>query len=209
MRKDLIILVADKDTECCLNGLLPRFPQVLGTKPFSFDIYSHPLHDAGCRGGSSEFLRPFIQDYDYCIVIFDHEGSGGENKPRTELSVQIENDLEKNGWEGRSKVIIIEPELENWIWVRSPHLAQIINWSSPEELENWLIENQYKRDSEQIKPNRPKEALEAAMKVSKKRRSSAIYEDLAERVSFRYCVDQSFIEFKQTLHRWFRIENPS
>jgi hypothetical protein len=78
MKKNLIVLVADKDMEFCLKGLFPRLPQVWNIKDFSYEIFTEPMHDSGCRTQSHEFLRMFAQDYDYCMVIFDYEGSGGE-----------------------------------------------------------------------------------------------------------------------------------
>ena len=47
--KDLIILVADKNMEHTIKGLLAR-PPALGIRPLSFDIRVHPERDAGCRG---------------------------------------------------------------------------------------------------------------------------------------------------------------
>jgi hypothetical protein len=43
MKKDLIFLVADKDMEFVLKGLLPRFSKVLPIKEFSYDIFTQPL----------------------------------------------------------------------------------------------------------------------------------------------------------------------
>jgi hypothetical protein len=43
--KDLIVLVADLDTENILLGLLPRIERVCGTRAFSFDIRRHINRD--------------------------------------------------------------------------------------------------------------------------------------------------------------------
>lgn len=172
------------------------------SRAFSFDIFIHPLHDAGCRTTGHEYLRPFEKLYKYCLMIFDFEGCGAEDRLPSEIVADLEEKLAKNGWDKRSKVIIIEPELENWIWVASPHLATETNWQSLEELENWLIESGLKRTNDD-KPKRPKEAFEAALRKSKKRRSSAIYEDIAKKASFKKCNDSNFAIFLNQIKEWF------
>jgi hypothetical protein len=200
-KKDLIILVADKNTEFLLQGLLPRLPKILSTKEFTFDIKIHPLRDAGVRIGSIDFLRPFITNYDYAIVLFDYEGS------RTQISQAIltqkmQDELDINGWQNRNVVIIIEPEIENWIWVNSPHLAHEIDWEDMSTLENWLIEKGFKNEND-IKPLCPKEAFEDALKEKQKPRSSAIYKNIAQKASFKGCIDSNFDKFKTTIQKWF------
>jgi hypothetical protein len=161
----------------------------------------NPLHDSGCRTQSHEFLRPFTLSYTYCMVMFDYEGSGGEGQPKAELAQSVSLLLTKNGWPNRNAVIVIEPELENWVWVKSPNLAKIINWGEA-ELPVWLAQEQYK-SLEEIKPKRPKEAFEAALRKAKKPRSSSIYQEIAQSVSFKNCTDEAFIQFTQQIEAWF------
>lgn len=60
--KDLVILVADKDMEMTMRGLLPR-PQSLGIRAIQYDLYTHPQHDPGVRTHAAEFLRPYQKMY--------------------------------------------------------------------------------------------------------------------------------------------------
>ncbi len=46
-RKDLILLVADKNMDASLKGLLSRF-HALGHRQVTFDLYVHPDRDPGC-----------------------------------------------------------------------------------------------------------------------------------------------------------------
>ncbi len=200
-KKDLIILVADKNTQFLLDGLLPRLPKILSTKEFTFDMKIHPLRDAGVRAGSSDFLRPFITNYDYAIVLFDYEGSGDQTS-QPQLVQKMENELDINGWQNRNAVIIIEPEIENWIWVNSPHLAQETEWEDMPTLDNWLIQKGFKNQND-IKPPRPKEAFEEALKEKQIPRSSAIYKNIAQKASFKGCIDLNFEKFKNTIQKWF------
>ncbi len=201
--KDLIVLVADKDIEFLLKGVLPRFPKVLNLKQFSFDIVVHPLHDPGCRTGSHDYLRPFASDYDYAMIIFDFEGCGAENYDLQRIEKSIEVKLNENGWSNRNSVVIINPEVENWVWVKSPYLAKAINWNSLSELENWLLENKLILENH-TKPTDPKGAFEKALRKSKTPRSSSIYEEIAKNASFKQCSDIAFEKMKNQLFRWFR-----
>jgi hypothetical protein len=136
--KDLIVLTADKDMQQLLSGLLPRMPKVYASevRTFSYDIKVHPLHDCGYKG-YGDFLRVFAQNYAYAIVLLDYEGSGFHGSP-ADLAQAIENDVAQNGWQEKNACIVIEPELENWVWVNSPHLAEAIDWASIEDLHQWL-----------------------------------------------------------------------
>jgi hypothetical protein len=106
--KDILFLVADGNMERLFEGLLPRIPTVSNTAPFSFDILVNPTHDAGNLNDSHEYLRPFIRQYKYAIVVFDHEGCGEESIPAEIIEEKVSKELDRNGWEGRNKVVVIE-----------------------------------------------------------------------------------------------------
>lgn len=55
----------------------------------------------------------------------------------------------------------------------------------------------------QAKPTDPKVALEMALREARKPRSSAIYLDLAQKVSLRGQSEPAFLLFMQTLQSWF------
>ena len=78
--KDLVVLVADKDMEHALKGLLSR-PQAMGIRPIAYDIYVHPQHDPACARRGVAFLSGFSAQYDRGLLLFDHEGSGRETTP--------------------------------------------------------------------------------------------------------------------------------
>ncbi|MFQ3580091.1 MAG: hypothetical protein SNJ71_08135 [Bacteroidales bacterium] len=201
--KDLIILTADKNTKFLLQGLLPRLPQVLGIKRIEYDIEVHPERDPGCRISSHEFLRPFVHDYHYSIVIFDYEGCGRQNEMPCTIENEIKNKLNDNGWDLRNNVFIINPEIENWVWIKSPHLSSAINFGSIDELYKWLSENNLISEN-QTKPLRPKEVFEKALRKSKTPRSSSIYEKIAKQASFKNCTDNEFNKFINQMYEWFK-----
>jgi hypothetical protein len=204
-KKDILILVADKDMEMAIKGVFER-PEAIGIRRITYDIFSHPRHDPGCCLGSHVFLRSFSSSYQHAVVIFDREGSGKENKSREKLEAEIEKQLEINGWnDGRAKVITLEPELESWVWSGSPHVRDVIGWKNGPNrprLREWLSSQGF-LDKDKKTISRPKEALEAVRKYTKKPKSPALFYQLAQWVSLKNCSDPSFEKLKSTLQIWF------
>ncbi len=201
--KDIVFLVADGNMEKLFEGLLPRIPISSGTTDFNYDILVNPTHDAGNLNDSYEYLRPFIKQYKYAIVVFDREGCGEERTEAVKLERKVENSLDENGWKSRNTVLVIDPELENWIWVASPLIKEIINWKFDEEIILWTKKQNYTFNSSE-KPERPKESFEAVLRYAKTPRSSAIYKKIASRVSYRKCNDRAFVKLIHTLSDWFK-----
>ena len=55
----------------------------------------------------------------------------------------------------------------------------------------------------ETKPSRPKELLEEVLRRTKTKRSAALYQQLAGRVSLEACQDDSFRHFREILQGWF------
>jgi len=200
-RKDLIVLVPDNNVKYGMLALLSR-SESFNIRPISFEIFVHPEHDPGVYHKATEFLRPFIRLYSYALVCFDHEGSGRESISSDQLADELKAQLERNGWHNRIAVIVFDPELEAWVWTESLHTANALGWDDYLLLKNWLVKkSHWQRNG--IKPNRPKEALEASLREKRIPRSSAIYQAIAQRVSLEKCQDQSFKKFKEILIKWF------
>lgn len=201
MKKDLIVLVADKNMQFTLFPLLNRF-QALNIRPIRFDIFIHPQRDPGIYKGSHLFLREFSALYQYAMVFLDYEGSGAERKKPEEIRNEILENLKRNGWPNKAEIIVFDPELEIWAWIDSPHLSKVLGWSSFGELKSFLLQTKYWSRDEN-KPNRPKECFDLALRHNRIPRSSAIYQQIATHVSFRNCQDLAFKRFLETLQLWF------
>ena len=200
--KDLVVLIADKNIEGALRGLLSR-PQALGLREISCDLYVHPERDHGCLLRGHDFLKPFSHRYGHALVIFDREGCGREKEGRTALERQVEDRLSSSGWANRAAAVVIDPELEIWVWNDSPHVESGLGWKSTEmTLKDWLRQQDWLHEGES-KPTQPKTAVEEALRLAGIPRSSAIYYELARQVSTKRCVDPSFLKLRQTLVGWF------
>jgi len=203
--KDLVILVADKNMEFAVKGILSRF-QSISIRPLSFDIYVNPKRDPGCLNISHTILRPYINFYHYALVFFDREGSGKEELGAEALAKQVEDLLARNGWLDRSAVIVIDPELENWVWSDSPQVDIALGWANSKvDLRSWMTQQGF-LEKGKIKPSRPKEAVTAVLKIARKPRSSAIYQQIAQKVDLQRCSDPAFLKVKKILKFWFALE---
>ena len=200
--KDLVVLAADKNMEFAVKGILGRF-RSLGIREITADFRVHPENDPGCLVRGHDFLRPFVNHYAHALVLLDREGCGREAANREELEANLEQRLLDSGWGSRAKVIVIAPELEMWVWSDSPHVDAILGWEGREPpLRTWLKDRTFLGEG-QIKPLRPKEALEGALRLSRTPRSSSNYLKLAQKVSLERCIDPSFVKLKSTLQEWF------
>jgi len=199
---DLVVLVADKNMEEAVRGLLSR-AIAFGIRQPNFEIRRHPATDSGCLGDAHRFLRAFSSRYKRALVMLDRDGCGKEALPRTELELEIEQRLACNGWNDRAAAIVIEPELEIWVWSDSPEVDAAVGWPvNNVRLRDALIDAGYLVDGA-TKPANPKGAMEYALGKSKIPRSSSIYSQIARSVSVKRCEDPSFIKFKTVLQSWF------
>jgi hypothetical protein len=200
--KDLVVLVADLDTRLTLEALLPRSGH-LGCERISFQVITHPHRDSGVFQEAHEVLRAQSRMFRYAIAICDHHGCGQEALTRTDVEFRIERNLRANGWEDRAAAVVIEPELEAWIWGDWSALVKCSGWTGgPGNLRNWLQVQNLRRAGE-AKPNPPKEALKRMLRQTNKRSSGALFSEIARTADSTSCIDQAFIKLRSTLQGWF------
>ncbi|MDL1960157.1 MAG: hypothetical protein LWX01_00375 [Deltaproteobacteria bacterium] len=202
---DLIALVPGKDERETIDGLLSKRSRSLGICRISFQILVHPRRDPGCYIEAQDILQPYINRAAYALVIFDHEGSGQEKRRVDDLASDLKGRLFRSGWGDRVQVLVIEPELEVWVWSDSPQVDVSLGWSRHStNLRTWLSNKGFWPNESQ-KPPRPKECLLEALREVRVRRSAAIYRQLAESVSLERCQDPEFNKLKGILRSWFPI----
>ena len=167
------------------------------TKPV-FDIFVHPERDAGVFCRCQDFLRPFQLFYRFALIMFDRDGCGSQESAKIIQEITKKR-LNESGWNDRNQVVVLDPELEIWVWADSPNVAKALGLSE-NELQKILFG--YQRD-DNLKPKDPKAAMEKALRKSRLPRSSAIYANLASTVTLKNCQDKSFNDFKSALVNWF------
>jgi hypothetical protein len=199
--KDLVVLTADKNAQFALRGITSRH-RALRIRTIAADFHVHPGRDPGVLRNAHEFLRAFARSHQHALVVLDRDGCGEERTSRGKLEAAIEHALHSTGWGERGCAIVIDPELDIWVWSDSPHVASELGWSeSDRALATWLQEQGFVFAGR--KPERPKEALEAVLRKVRRPRSSAIYKALAEKVGLSRCNDQAFEKLRTTLQAWF------
>lgn len=205
-KRDLFVLVADLDADKAIQGLLSR-PTSLGIRAIDFnpefDRLRYSKHDNGCCREAVNLLRPALATHRHALALFDRHGSGRDREPREAIESSIEDALSRNGWGDRARAIAIDPELENWVWGSSPHVATILGWDSPGSLHQFLLEKGLVAE-DRNKPHDPKAAMEAALRKANIRKSSRHFEQLAKTVgNLSSCTDRAFQKLLSVLRTWF------
>jgi hypothetical protein len=178
--QDLVVLVSDKNMEFTIRGLFTK-PQAFSIRSLSHNILIHPERDPGCLLRAHDFLRPSIRQYAHALVMLDRQGCGKDGLDRSALENELEQRLFASGWLGRAAAIVIDPELEAWVWSDSPFVDAALGWQGhTPTLRNWLRDRKYCEGTS--KPSLPKEALHDAIRVVSKPRSSNLYYNLASSV---------------------------
>lgn len=204
--KDLFVLVADKRMQDTLSVVLKRHASI-GMRRIDFDIQRTLGHDSDSYRHSSSFLKFRRNDYQHALTIFDYEGCGAEERKNRMLPLEIEQQLNSElseVWGDRAKAIAIVPELEKWIWSQSPHFTSSLGWKGELDVWTWVQQNNFTLDGNG-KPDRPKEALKAALLKTRIPMSTSIYKAIAEKVSLKNCQDAAFNRMLNYLRNWFPL----
>lgn len=196
------MLAADRCIEFALRGILSR-RQSLGIRVIDVEYYSHSGHDPGCYNEAAKFLANIHHGFSHAMVVFDRHGSGHDSETREALEAKVEDDL-RPVWGEAACTIVIDPELEAWVWSASPHVERVLGWEGRQPpLREWLLQNALLQEGK-VKPPDPKKAVDRALRASKMQRSSAHFKRLAEAVSLDLCTDSSFDRLKKKLTCWFQ-----
>jgi hypothetical protein len=202
-RLDLIVVAADLGIETVVRALLQR-TQSMQIRQVAFEI-QRLVGDSKCCRTAHEYLRSFVRQFDYALVVFDRAGSGRESLSRAEIEAKVEGRLSINGWKDRSAAVVLDPELEIWVWSDSGEVPAVLGWSGRQpELRTWLRQN-FELRPESGKPVDPKAAFERALELAGSGPPARIFRQLAERVSPTRCADGAFLKFRSTLQNWFPL----
>ena len=202
--KDLIVLCADKKIEKTLEGLFGR-TEALRIRTIGYEIKVHPQRDPGCYHQAAAFLKPLHSMFAHALVVFDREWEGSPSQDAKKLAQTVKSALFAD-WEERAGVVVIEPELEAWVWSDSPHVEEGLGWAKKGvRLRAWLESRGFWQQG-QAKPSDPKAAVTAAVKEARIPWNSAVCKQLASKISVDRCTDDSFSKLRTLLSSWFKTE---
>ncbi len=200
-REKLFVLAADRDIEEAISAILRR-PESIEIRPVQFECQRHPNRDNGCRATAADFLRTFRNRFSHALVVFDRNGCGSSEE-RESIERSVEAELDRNGWPDCGKAVVIDPELEAWVWTESRAMLECLRWKGRYgELKSWLREEGL-WSQKLAKPDNPKMALRRTLEHTRRRRSARVYADIAKRVSLARCQDLAFGKLVTTLRKWF------
>ena len=203
--KDLLLVVPCKDTQFTLRGGLSR-PEAIGIRPVTHDMIVHSGRDPGVRTTGADLANLRRAQFRHALLVFDHEGCGEEECLPEEMQQQIEKKL-KPVWGENARVVVVNPEVDVWLWGSDNSLAEVLSWPSEEGgIREWLKAQGWQFSAEG-KPIRPKEALEQLLEVLKEPRSASLYEKVAKKLSMQKCSDGAFQRTLGILRQWFPRTN--
>lgn len=206
---DIVIILPGKDDVEAFNSLLGSRHHSLGIATISFKLLNHPRNDPGVFHEAPAILRAFLNQTRHALAVLDHRGSGQEDVRPGELEEDLRQRLSDAGWGNRAQALVIEPELESWIWSASSHVSRELGWGDEmTELRAFLTMKGFWARGE-TKPHAPKKAYLEALRERRRVRSSSILANLASNVGVNQCQDPAFLRLKGILREWFPKGNKS
>ena len=204
---DLVVLVADVQQEKTIETLLTVRQSALGIRAVNPDIYRHPRKDPGVYHEAADFLAPYLHSHAYSLVVIDAEWDGAPAGGAEQMRSRLLHQMATKGWGAdRCQIIVLDPELEAWVWSTSNIVPDVLRTTWDEI--HALARQMACWNEGQAKPCRPKELLESILRQQKRPRSSALFQELAGKVSLNSCQDTAFSALRDTLKEWFAVPTP-
>ncbi len=173
-------------------------------RPPQGDLLRYSGRDSGCYKDAADLLRPPQRTHRHAMLIFDRDGCGAEGQTRLQIESDVEQQLHASGWlQGAVSVVVIEPELEAWVWATSPHVADALGWQDDRNGLLPFLSDAHLWDHDAPKPNDPKEAMRRALRKKGKQLGARLFAELASRVGVGQCQDSAFQKLRETLRQWF------
>lgn len=206
------MLVADSQMEAVVSGVLER-PDSLRTRGFSYRTIVHPQKDPGVFHTGADLVADSLAEERNVLVLLDREWSRKKvGMTADEMQNRLEHELEVRLPDLRARAIVIDPELDIWMWTTDANMRKALSWKRDESIESWVT-----RELRELgvtfdaagKPccpgagTGPKEVLEAVLKEARQPRSRSLYREIADTTSLANCTDPAFVRLRETLLDWF------
>ena len=200
--KDLVCVLADKQIAATLEALLRR-PRALGIRSVEAEILVHPHHDPGCYARPADLLRGYRHAAEHALIVLDHAWEGVPAASGVALEALIDEKLEEAGMADWAAPVVIEPELEAWVFSPSPHVPDVLGWKPSWSPIREALEERNLWAAADAKPTDPKAAIEYILGRTGKSRSASLFRRLARKVNTTDCRDRAFLRLKDLLQGWF------
>ncbi len=217
--RELVILVADGTMKAVFDAFFrrDRWHLTLQCKHFDLwpdeDVFHDPMHrDGGVYKRAHELLRPYLNTHQRALVVLDQQ-FGGE-RPAQDVKEEIVDRLLQNGWEDRETregrhesrcaSIVIDPELETWLWQDNPEVAQAVRFRGTSLRAHLQETGEWPENA--AKPADPKETMLRLIRENRAPKTKVVYSRIARSVSTRHCKDGAFLELARKLREWFPPE---
>jgi len=215
-KRDVVFHLADGNMEAGFRAFFARddWHHALGCRRFTIDPDSE--RDIFRKGGQTDGglwkhahtnLTPFRALYDHAVIILDadfdpHPGA-------KVLCKDIAKGMTSAGWAPDSFcVVVIDPELEAWLWAPNQNVALAFGFDSIEELRTPL-EQENLWEAGKPKPGDLKAARDRAAKLGGKKTGGPLFKGVFGGISSRAlgkCVEPGFKTMRKALQTWFPKE---
>jgi len=212
---DLVALFSDTDMQKLFEELIERGQTGRDcTRPFRWRSLRDPQRDTVWREPERP-LAPFLRTDCRFLIVWDHQGSGYEERPHEEVEGLTVKRLTDVGVpEERILTVALDPELEVSFRTAWPKIKRVVaelrgipapddaailaeairsapRLRIPNDLDTALVRN-------------PKELFEALVRLVRLRRSPDLYVRVGKRVSLRALKrDAALSRIAKTISSWF------
>ena len=203
---DLLVYVPDTHIENAIQALLKHKTKALNIRDIDFKILRCPYYDPGVYKTTATQYHTFKLKHkpNKLLVLLD---DSWESNPGTHIVYKtICDNIQRAGVTNNDYcVIIIKPEIEQWIWTHNPEpFAKVFDTDNDGINKCAKIYNH----SFGTKPKDPKEMLNNFRIHFKQPISAKSFETFALYSSWKHCNDESFLSLVKTLQEWFPSNRP-
>jgi hypothetical protein len=201
--KDLLVVLEGRDDKEVMRAVLNR-PNDLGIRTITFEL---DRRSRAVPTQEPDLARDQRKEFQFAICLWDHVGSPYENERPAQAQGKVQARLNQNTLRDCSKALVIDPELEIWLWQDQAAIATVLEVNAPQLIE-WLDDWQkgYFPDKNigALIEQFPKEALEAVFQRAKEKPSAALYRRIASEANLGlWSQASSFQQMRRALRKWF------
>ena len=214
--RDVIFHLADEHMEKGLKAFFSRDDWHYAMACRKVDINTEGdadiLRVPGCTDGgtwkhAAENLVPFREKYTRAVIILDADF---EPHPGADvLQRDVTADMLASGWAAeRFAVVVIQPELEAWLWAPNINVALAFGHKDFDQLRGALEKEKLWNPGEP-KPHDIKRARDRAARLGGKKTGGPIFKGVFNAISKKAldrCVEPGFQVMRAAMQAWFPVE---